>query len=305
LNEMFWRWIYDPIIGKILAAVIGYLLIATIVFLIKTSVNTYVKETYFRYRVRKIFEYAGYFIALVFTTIVFSEQLGGLTVVLGIAGAGLAFALQEVIMSLAGWVAISLGNFYAPGDRVQLGGITGDVIDIGILRTTMMETGQWIQSDLYTGRVVRITNSFVFKEPVFNYSSSFPFLWDEIKIPIKYGSDHKSAKQIFQKIANDVTLQYAENAQKAWADIITQFMIKETTLEPQVTLAANDNWIEFTIRYIVDYQRRRATKDILFSALLDQIEQSGGRISIASTTIHLVETPIIKVRQTFSDSSET
>jgi small-conductance mechanosensitive channel len=52
-----------------------------------------------------------------------------------------------------------------------------------------MELGEWVQSDLYTGRIVRIANSFVFKEPVFNYSGDFPFLWDEVKIPVKYGSD--------------------------------------------------------------------------------------------------------------------
>lgn len=95
---------------------------------------------------------------------------------IGVASASIAFALQEVIGSIAGWIAISFGNFYAPGERVQLGGIRGDVIDIGILRTTLMELGEWVASDLYTGRVVRIANSFVFKQPVFNYSGDFPFL---------------------------------------------------------------------------------------------------------------------------------
>ena len=103
------------------------------------------------------------------------------------------FALQEVIMSIAGWIAIVTGDFYKSGDRVMVGGIKGDVIDLGVLRTTVMELGDWVDGDLYNGRIVRIANSFVFKEPVFNYSSDFPFLWDEIKIPIQYGSDHERA----------------------------------------------------------------------------------------------------------------
>jgi len=80
---------------------------------------------------------------------IFSDKLGNLTVAFGVAGAGIAFALQEVIASIAGWVAVSFSNFYSVGDRVQLGGITGDVIDIGVLRTTLMETGQWVKGDQY------------------------------------------------------------------------------------------------------------------------------------------------------------
>ena len=128
--------------------------------------------------------------------------MGGLTVALGVAGAGIAFALQEVIASFAGWLAIMFGGFYKTGDRVQLGGIKGDVMDIGVLRTTIMETGQWVDGDLYNGRIVLITNSFVFKEPVFNYSGDFPFLWDEIKIPIQYGSNYDLATEIIQLAAN-------------------------------------------------------------------------------------------------------
>ena len=80
---------------------------------------------------------------------------------------------------------ILFGGFYKTGDRVQLGGIKGDVMDIGVLRTTVMEIGQWVDGDLYNGRIVLVANSFVFKEPVFNYSGDFPFLWDGIKIPIQ------------------------------------------------------------------------------------------------------------------------
>ena len=129
----------------------------------------------------------------------FSDKLGGFTVAFGVAGAGVAFALQEVIASVAGWVAISVGSFYSPGDRVQVGGIRGDVIDVSILRTTLMEVGEWVAADLYTGRIVRVANSFVFKEPVFNYSGDFPFLWDEIVLPVRYGSDWKLAREMLAR----------------------------------------------------------------------------------------------------------
>lgn len=171
--------LFDPIIGKLITVAIGIIVIARF---LGRGVSRYTKSSESKYKIRKLFTFISYLLVIVLITVVYSDKLGGLTVALGVAGAGIAFALQEVIASAAGWIAISVGNFYNTGDRVQLGGIKGDAIDIGILRTTIMEVGQWVEGDLYNGRVVRVANSFVFKEPVFNYSGDFPFLWDEIKI---------------------------------------------------------------------------------------------------------------------------
>jgi small-conductance mechanosensitive channel len=217
-------------------------------------------------------------------------------VVFGVVGAGVAFALQEVIASFAGWVAISLGQFYKPGDRVQLGGIMGDVIDVGVLRTTLMECGDRVKADLYNGRIVRIANSFVFKEPVFNYSGDFPFVWDEITVPVKYGSDRTLARDIFQRVVDEVVGEYIIPAKAEWNKMVHKYLIEEQRIEPAVTLIANDNWLEFTIRYVVDYKRRRGIKDQLFTQILDEIDKTEGRVALASTTFHLVETPVFNVR---------
>jgi len=122
-----------------------------------------IKDNDNRYRAKKFSNFIGYIFTILLLTIVFSDKLGGLTVAFGVAGAGIAFAMQEVIVSFAGWIAIMFGGYYKTGDRVQLGGINGDVMDIGIIRTTIMETGQWVDGDLYNGRIVFIANSFVFK----------------------------------------------------------------------------------------------------------------------------------------------
>lgn len=168
-----------------------------------------------RYRARKFVTFVGYILALLLIAAVYSNKLGNLAVGLGVAGAGIAFALQEVIASVAGWLAISFADFYRPGDRVQLGGIKGDVIDVSVLRTTLMEVGEWVKGDLYSGRIVRIANSFVFKEPVFNYSGDFPFLWDEIIVPIKYGSDYHQARTILEGVAAEVVGAYTQEAAAA------------------------------------------------------------------------------------------
>lgn len=286
----------SPGLRSFLAALVGVLAIQAVVYLVKRAVRLRIANTDTRYRLQKLMQYLGLTAMGLHLAIVYRARLGGFTVAFGVAGAGIAFALQEVITSVAGWAAVSLGGFYDVGDRVQLGGIKGDVIDIGILRTTLMEVGQWVDGDLYNGRIVRVANSFVFKEPVFNYSGDFPFLWDEIKVPIKYGSDYRYAKEVLTRVAEEEVGSYDESATRAWRDMVKKFRLEDASTSPMVTLVANDNWLEFTIRYVVDYKARRSTRDRLFMRVLDAVDASGGKLAMASMTVHLVEMPKVEVK---------
>lgn len=295
MKEFTDKWIYDPMIGNIVAATIGILIVVTIVRLLQRTVSARLKDTDSRYRVRKFISFAGYILGIIVLVTAFSDKLSGLTVAFGVAGAGIAFALQEVIASVAGWFAISFANFYKTGDRVQLGGIKGDVIDIGILRTTVMEIGGWVNGDLYNGRVVRIANSFVFKEPVFNYSGDFPFLWDEIKIPIKYGSDYQLAKKIIEQTSITIVGDYKTQAAMAWEKMVKNFKIENASVDPMVSVTFNDNWVDFTVRYVVDFKNRRSIKTSLYLALLEQIEKSGDQILIGIASLEIGGTSKIDV----------
>lgn len=168
-------WLSDPTMGKMVSALVVLLAVVVVARIAKKAAARYVTEKTSRYHVRKAITFMGYGAAALALVTVFSDRLGQLTVVFGVAGAGIAFVLQEVIASVAGWAAIAFGSFYKVGDRVELGGIKGDVVDIGVLRTTLAEVGQWVNGDLYNGRMVRVANSFVFKEPVVNYSGTFLF----------------------------------------------------------------------------------------------------------------------------------
>ena len=108
-------------------------------------------------------------------------------------------------MSIAGSMYIFLVKVYKPGDRIEINNIKGDVIDVDSIYTTMMEIGQWVSSDNYTGRIVKLSNAFVFKGPIYNYSQDFPFIWDEFNLPIRYGSDIDLAKSIIIKTAKELT----------------------------------------------------------------------------------------------------
>jgi small-conductance mechanosensitive channel len=295
MDKMIKSWLADPLAVKIVVAIAGLIVMRIIVILLIRSLGRYTRDSETRYRTRKVVTLISYLVVLLFLGIVFKDRLGGLTIAFGVAGAGVAFALQEVIVSLAGWVAIVFGRFFVTGDRIQLGGITGDVIDIGLLRTTLMECGEWIKADLYTGRIVRVANSFVFKEPVFNYSGDFPFLWDEITLPVTYVSDYRLAREILEKIIREVIEEYSAYAKRAWKDVVKKYMISEAMIDPVVTLACTDNWVEFTIRYITDYKLRRATKNRIFGRILEEFAGTGGRVEIASATVQLVSPPPLQV----------
>ncbi|MEO8447190.1 MAG: mechanosensitive ion channel domain-containing protein [bacterium] len=296
MDDFVNKWLFDPYIGKLVTIVIALIVVVVVVKLIKKQTSKFIHDKESKYRYRKLINFVGFLMFFVFLAITFSDKLGGLTVALGVAGAGIAFALQEVIASTAGWMAIMFGGFYKTGDRVQLGGIKGDVIDIGVLRTTLMEIGQWIDGDLYNGRIVRIANSFVFKEPVFNYSADFPFVWDEIKLPIRYDSDYALTREILNKISNDILSEYSKDAKEKWEQMLQKYLVEDSVTEPVVTIAANDNWVEFSLRYTVDFKKRRSVKDKLFSRILEEIQKTNGKIRFASATFELVGIPPVEVK---------
>jgi small-conductance mechanosensitive channel len=296
MEEQIKEFMYDPIVGKFASIFLGVAIIWLIIKALQKNLFSKIKDTDNRYRAKKFGSFIGYFLTIILLTVVFSDRLGGLTVAFGVAGAGIAFALQEVIASFAGWLAILFGGFYKIGDRVQLGGIKGDVMDIGVLRTTLMETGQWVDGDLYNGRIVLVANSFVFKEPVFNYSGDFPFLWDEIKIPIQFGSNYEKARQIIQQVGIDVAGDLTDLSHEKWLALQNKYRLEEAQTAPMVSLIANDNWVEYTLRYVVNFKKRRATKTELFTLLLNRIEATNGEVKFASATFQLVEAPEFTVK---------
>lgn len=293
----------EPLSLKFIIIVAGTLIISLLVRLFQRSLGNYVRDSSSRYASRKVVTFIGYFLVFILSIVVFKDELGNLAVIVGAATAGIAFALKEVIVSLAGWVAVTFGDFYKIGDRIQLGGIKGDVIDIGFARTTLMELGEWVKADQYTGRIVRVANSFVFTEPMFNYSGDFPYLWDEITVPIKYGSDFQEADHLLKMVVAEVTSPYVSEAQEHWGKFEKKYLVERARTEPMVTLVLNDNWMEFTIRYVVEFKKRRLTKDALYRRILEELDGTNGRVGLASATFHLVEAPTINVRVRADDST--
>src|SRR6202040_1127523 len=154
-----------------------------------------------RYKVRKFVVYSGYLSILLFLAFVFEDRLGRLSFAIGAVGAGVAVALQDVLASLAGAFSIGFSKLYTVGDRIQIGDTRGDVIDISLLRTTLMEVGSWVGRDLYSGRIVLFPNNAVLKGSVFNYSQGFRFIWDQIKVVLPITSDAALARAMLLRVS--------------------------------------------------------------------------------------------------------
>lgn len=228
--------------------------------------------------------------------ILFEHEIGEFAIPFSVIAAGIAFSLQEVIASMAGRIVIIFGNLYQIGDRIEVNDMQGDVIAIGLLRTSLMEIGSWVKADQYTGRVIHITNSTVLKNNLINYSANFPFIWDEVVIPVRYGSDQHLARTIIYDITQQVTQAFQQQAKDTWKNVQDRYMIEQSDFSPGITLMANDNWLEFTARYIIPFNQRRAIKDKLCVAYVDAFAATKGKVEYASMTIEITNFPSVKIQ---------
>ena len=285
MNDLLHDSISLPIFEKCLAALVGIVLIHAIFRVLERTLPRRFGQVDERYKVRKFIAFAGYVCILFFLAILFEDRLGRLSVTLGVVGAGIAVALQDIVASIAGAFSIGFSKLYTVGDRVQIGDTQGDVIDIGLLRTTLMETGNWVSQDLYNGRIARIPNSTVLRGSVFNYSQGFRFVWDEINVLFKITSDCQLAKAMLLRAANEAIGEYLVEAQSLWKVMSDNYESANPPLEPTVALVVNAGSLEFTVSYVVDYTKRTAMKDQLFTKIVAEVANSDGRLEWASSAV--------------------
>src|SRR5271155_4801380 len=291
MNEILKQSMSLSLLGKCVAAVVGILLIHTAFRVLEQTLPRHFGQADARYKARKFVVFTGYVAVLLFLAILFEDRLGRLSFALGIAGAGVAVALQDVLASIAGAFSIGFSRLYAVGDRVQIGETRGDVIDIGLLRTTLMEVGSWVGRDLYSGRIVRIPNSAVLKGSVFNYSQGFRFIWDQIKVVFTTASDATIARGMLLRVANDVIGEYLVEAQNSWNAVSDDYRTENPPLQPVVALTVNAGSFEFIVSYVVDYTKRTGVQDRMFTKIVEEVAKSDGRLAWSSSGVTVINQP--------------
>lgn len=249
-----------------------------------------VDDPFGRYHLRKAVRYIAVLLMLIALLVVWRAFAGRAAVVVGLFAAGLAFAMQEVVGALAGWVNILTGRIFRIGDRVQMGGVQGDVIDITPLRTKLLEIGStlddaptWVRGRQHTGRVVSLSNKLTFTEPVFNYSAALGYVWDELTLPISYRSDWRAAETIVREEAERIS--DTAGARKALEAFSREHPVPPAELEPRVFVRATDNWMELAARFVVPVRTARTTKDDLTRRISERFDAA--RIEFASETMEI------------------
>ena len=285
------------------------LLLKTLKFLVWTSViilaiaffrrlaKRRIDNSDYRYKTQKFIEIFGYALILLLGVMYITlDNVRDYTIIIGLFTAGITFTLQELILSIAGSFYIFTVRVYKPGDRIEINGIKGDVIDIDSIYTTLMEIGEWVSTDNYSGRIVKISNAFVFKGPIKNYSMDFPFVWDELNILITYGSDVALARQIVLNEANDYLMDYTKKSRAKWEEMVSRYYIENARIEPNLAQSLTSNWIQLNLRYITDYRLRRRTSNELFARIENAVEGTDGKVKLASSTLQLLKFPEVDVR---------
>ena len=223
-----------------------------------------------------------------------------LTTAFGLISAGLAFALQRVITAVAGYVIILRGKLFNVGDRISMGGVRGDVIQLRFTSTSVMEMGQppavqmadpamWIKARQFTGRIVTITNDKVFDTPVYNYTRDFPYLWEEMAVMIKYTANRLLAEQILIEVANRHTLPIRQLSESDLVELERRYMLKLAGSPPTVYHRITDNWLELSVRFITKDHEIREVKDRMSRDILDEFDKAG--LEIASATLEIFGLP--------------
>jgi small-conductance mechanosensitive channel len=243
-------------------------------------------------------------VALLLLVSIWFDDPRRLTTAAGLVTAGLAIALQRVVTAFAAYFVILRGRLFRVGDRLVMGGVRGDVIALSFIRTTIMEMGEpppvqsaepavWVEARQYTGRIVTVTNDRIFSEAVHNYTRDFPYLWEELRVPVPYTADRAAAERILLEAARRHTTRESELGAEALRELRRRYFVDSADLDPRVYWRLTDNWLELTVRFVTRERGVRAVKDAMSREILAGFEGAG--IQVASATFEVVGLPPLKV----------
>ena len=255
--------------GKLIASIAIILGVAILRWLALIFVARRWEDVKIRYRWKKTSLYVSFIVTAILVGRLWLEGVGSLVTYFGILSAGLAIALKELVANFVGWAFILWRRPFEVGDRVQIGDLAGDVIDIRIFQFAMLEIGNWVDADQSTGRVVHVNNGRIFSDNLANFSKGFQYIWNEVPVLVTFESDWRKAKQILHDIAARHGAEMSHAAEERLRQAARKFMIFYTKLTPTVYTSVRDCGVLLTVRYLCDPRKRRATEQAVWEDILD------------------------------------
>lgn len=275
---------------QVLETIAVLLILGVIRFFLSRLLDRRIGDAASAYLWRKNIQYLLTFIAVLVIGRIWIEGIGSLATFLGLLTAGLAIALRDPLTDLAGWFFIISQKTFKVGDRIQVGTTRGDVIDIRMLKFTILEIGNWVHADQSTGRIVHLPNHKIFKEDIFNYTAEFEFIWNELEVHVTFESDWRRAKQILEEIAFNQSEEFLANAQKQVKRASKSYLIHFKHLTPIVYTEVVERGVKLTLRHLTHPRQRRAMTQSFWESILDRFAMEPSiRIAYPTTRFYTFE----------------
>ena len=189
--------------------------------------------------------------------------------VLGIIGAGLTVALKDFIVAFIGWMILMGRNGMRLGDWVEINGVSGEVCELGMFHTVLLETGNWGEAGHPTGRRVTFTNSFAISGHYFNFSTSGQWLWDELRLIVPTGRDPHPIIDAIRKRVLDATAESARHAEQEWQRAVPRQSGRLFSGAPGIDVKPVVGGVELSVRYVTRAHERFALRTTLYQAAVD------------------------------------
>ena len=212
-------------------------------------------------------------VAVLFILLVIFGPPGQLGTFLGLAGAGLTVALKDFIVGFIGWLVLMGKNGIRLGDWVEINGVTGEVVELGMFHTVLLETGNWTDSGHPTGRRVTFTNSFAIEGHYFNFSTSGQWLWDELQVVLPVGKDPYPIVEAIQKKVAEATTENASQAEQEWKRAARSRDMSALSAAPAINVKPVAGGVEISVRYITRASERYQLRAQLYHAAVDLLGQ--------------------------------
>lgn len=220
-----------------------------------------------RYRWYKISTYTIVFVGLVMILPIWLDGVESLFTFLGLFSAGLAIALRDIVVNFFGWIYILSRRPFTTGDRIEINGVKGDVIDIKIMDFSLMEIGNWIEAEQSTGRIINVPNGKILNNNIANFTKGFELIWNELSLLVTFESDWKEAKSILEEIARENSIELNRDIKK---NIVHSARKKYQNLTPIVYTSIKSSGIKLTIRYLCNPRKRRTSSELFWEHILEE-----------------------------------
>lgn len=272
--EKFSQWIEQSLListsfqKHLLSSLIIIILFIVLRYIILIIVNRQTKNVKKQYHWRKGISYTLTILGIFLIGRIWFRGFQSFAIFSGIFAAGVAIALQDLLVNMAGWLFIMWRRPFDVGDRIEIYNHAGDVIDQRLFMFTLMEVGNWVAADQSTGRVVHLPNGWIFKHSLANYSRGFHYIWNEVPVLITFESNWEKAKDILAKIANTHAEHLSIEAEKRLKRAAKRYMIFYNKLTPIVWTSVEDSGVLLTIRYLCDPRKRRSTGQEIWEDIL-------------------------------------